>query len=126
MNLRPGSTQRSGDSIVPMINVAFLMLIFFLMMAQITPPDAIDVIPPTAAGEEPEDVGDILLIGADGELAYKDVRGDAVFAVIGRRSQQVPLRLKAASEGQGGAFASILSRLSESGVTRAELVVVRP
>ncbi|NHX27772.1 biopolymer transporter ExbD, partial [Escherichia coli] len=35
-----------GENIVPMINVVFLLLIFFLMTAQIGPPAPIDVTPP--------------------------------------------------------------------------------
>ena len=41
--------RKPPESIVPMINVVFLLLIFFLMTAQIAPPDPFEINPPDSA-----------------------------------------------------------------------------
>src|SRR6056297_178196 len=65
------------QSIVPIINVVFLLLIFFLMTAEIAPPDQIEVQPPSVS--QPSGVAEgefTLYLGADGALAFRDVTGD--------------------------------------------------
>lgn len=49
MDFAPPKRRPRAESIVPMINVVFLLLIFFLMTAQIAPPDPFEVAPPNCA-----------------------------------------------------------------------------
>ena len=48
---RPARPAR--ENIVPMINVVFLLLVFFVMTAQIAPPDPFDIAPPEAGDAPP-------------------------------------------------------------------------
>lgn len=63
------------ESVVPMINVVFLLLIFFLMTAQIAPPEPIDVELPDAGIETEVAAPFQLFLGSDGTLAFQDAKG---------------------------------------------------
>ncbi|MEM9047188.1 MAG: biopolymer transporter ExbD [Pseudomonadota bacterium] len=74
----PGPSQAPPrEAILPMINVVFLLLIFFLMSATIAPPDAFAVQPPEAESEAPAETLPVLLLSAEGVIGYRDLRGDA-------------------------------------------------
>lgn len=71
--IRP-ARRTAQEPVVPMINVVFLLLIFFLMTAQIAPPDPLDVTLPSGAGADAGAVAPLYLSARD-ELAYGDLRG---------------------------------------------------
>ncbi len=117
-----GTGRRQGENIVPMINVVFLLLIFFLMTASLAPPAPFAVAPPRAGGA-PLDTGDVLLAGADGQLAYGTARGDAVFRALADRRDTGLLLLRADAGLAGQALATLLQRLAAAGQDRVTLVV---
>ena len=53
-----------GESIIPMINVVFLLLIFFLLTAQIAPSTPFPLTPPDSASDIPAEARDVLFISA--------------------------------------------------------------
>lgn len=115
------------ESIVPMINVVFLLLIFFLMTAQITPPDPVEVTPPVAAVEDPAAGELTLFIGADGNAAYDDARGDAaVQAVLAQAADQPALIIKADAGAPATAVAALLPQLAAGGFADIALVTGAP
>lgn len=76
------ASRHSGENIVPMINVVFLLLIFFLMTAQIVPPAPMDVIPPLSQSEDTSEAVQSLYIDASGNLAFDDVTGEQAIAAV--------------------------------------------
>ncbi|CUB04647.1 ExbD/TolR family protein [Marinomonas fungiae] len=69
--------QRDGqgdDSVIPLINVVFLMLIFFMVAGQIQKSDPIQITPPNSINEArpTSDPNVLLLIGANQELYFND------------------------------------------------------
>jgi biopolymer transport protein ExbD len=60
------------DDIVPMINVAFLLLIFFLMSAVIAPPAPIEFTAPSASEPATTVEGTRFYVTAGGELVGED------------------------------------------------------
>lgn len=119
----PPLRRRPAENVVPMINVVFLLLIFFLMTAEIAPPEPFDVAPPHAEGT-PVDVGDRLYAGPEGALAYGTARGPAVFAALADRAGEAPLPLRADAGLEGQALAALLARLAGVGQDRVTLLVV--
>ena len=113
--------RRSGESIVPMINVVFLLLVFFLMTATIAPPDPFATEPPIAEAAEASDPGDVLFVGAGGELALGDVRGEEVFGAV---VPGAPLLVRADARLPAAELAAVLARLSAAGVTGIRLAAV--
>jgi biopolymer transport protein ExbD len=119
MQFAPPRRPPPRESIVPMINVVFLLLIFFLMTAEIAPPDPVDVALPLGSGAETTRDPDTLFAAADGTLALGVVRGDAALAGVAGR-EQVTLRADARLD--GAALAALLRRLAEAGVGRVTLM----
>lgn len=118
----------AGDTFVPMINIVFLLLIFFLLSATIAPPDPFDLILPEVEGAEAEVPGapDVLYVSATGELIFGKVRGDAALDAVAELQDTVPVAVRADAGFDGGAFAALLARLAEVGVSKIELTVRQP
>lgn len=126
MRLDAPPRRRAAENIVPMINVVFLLLIFFLMTSQIAPPEPIEVSPPTAELEAPRDAELTLYIGADGEVAYRDERGDAAIAAVAARADAGALSIRADAAVEASEVAALLPRLAEAGFASVTLVTAAP
>tara|TARA_R110002167_G_scaffold346596_2_gene557341 strand:+ start:53882 stop:54265 length:384 start_codon:yes stop_codon:yes gene_type:complete len=115
-----------ADSIVPMINVVFLLLIFFMMTARITQPAPFDVTPPKAQSEqEPQDAA-TLYVAADGQLGLDGQSGDTVWDALALLPDGAPLTLRADAALPARDLSRILARLADAGITAVDLVVARP
>ena len=112
------------ESIVPMINVVFLLLIFFLMTAQITPPDPFDITPPDSEAETPAEGQNILYISADGDLVFAEAKGDAIFAALSDVdfAPEEPLMIRADKTVEASRIAALLPRLAAAGVQHVKLL----
>ena len=70
--LTPSDTpRRKAEPTIPLINIVFLMLIFFLVAAQIAPPLDRDLNLVSTRDLEGREPPDALVITADGEMAYR-------------------------------------------------------
>ena len=118
--------RRQAESIVPMINVVFLLLIFFLMSAQFLPPDPEDIKLPTSIAEGEPAMPDTLYIAADGTLYYEGAMGDQALLRIAERAQSAPLFIRADAELSALRFADLLPRLTAAGVRETRLVARSP
>ncbi|MBN9887435.1 ExbD/TolR family protein [Salipiger abyssi] len=107
------------EPVVPMINVVFLLLIFFLMTASLTPPAPFDVAAPEAPGTPDEAQRDTLYLSADGQLAYGDQRGAPALEAAAAAG---PVRLAADARLPAAELASILAHLSAQGAPEVQLV----
>lgn len=123
MRIDMPSRRPRGESIIPMINVVFLLLIFFLLTAQVSPPTPFEVTPPDSSSELPSLEQDVLYISAKGELAYNDARGDAIWVVLGVRETLEPLEIRADGAASATRIAEVLKKLRGVSETGAQLVV---
>lgn len=72
MRLAGNSEKRHAENILPLINIVFLMLIFFLVAATLKPFAELDVIPPEAtSGQNSENTPDTVLVDAKGRISYE-------------------------------------------------------
>ena len=79
----PVARRSKAEPVVPMINVVFLLLIFFLMSAQIAPSPPFGVEPAASASDTRTDAREATLwISAEGALAYGDARDEAVWSAL--------------------------------------------
>lgn len=58
-------------NLLPMINVVFLLLVFFLIAARLAPPEPFAVTPPEAAAQDPAAGDFALYLGPAGELGFE-------------------------------------------------------
>lgn len=115
--------RRPKEAIVPMINVVFLLLIFFLMTAQIAPPAPFDVTLPDATGGAAAAPADTLYIDAGGQLAFNTARGAAVYdALAARATPDGPLQIRADAVLEAQVLARLLPELAARGVGAIELL----
>lgn len=119
--IAPRARRSAREPVVPMINVVFLLLIFFLMTAQIVPPAPFDLTLPNASGDE--DTGQkALYISASGEIAYDTFRGEAALAQAVAATADSPLRLYADATLPAATLAKVLAQLTALGATGVEIV----
>lgn len=119
MKLPQPQRRDRGEPIAPLINVVFLLLIFFLMAATLAPPEPLEVTPPRSVSEAEQAGGMALVIAADGTLAYGDLRGEAVFGALGAG----PLTVRADAALPAARLVGVLGRLRAAGADGIELVV---
>lgn len=115
--------RRATESVVPMINVVFLLLIFFLMTSELAPPEPVEVTPPEAEGESADKAPAILYVAPDGTLAYGDLRGEAAVTAFAEAAADAP-RLRADAGVEASVVARVLADLAGRGVGSVELVTV--
>ena len=67
---RRSGSGNDDDRILPLINVVFLLLIFFMVVGSLSATDPFQISPPTSVNGDAGDPKDVvLLIGADGRPA---------------------------------------------------------
>lgn len=120
--LEQPARRNRGEPIIPMINVVFLLLIFFLLSASIAPPEPLPVDPPDADGQPPEQIFAPLLVSASGELAYADAQGDDVWPLLARRDPVADMPVRADAGVAAAQLVAILARLAAT--TPAPVVLV--
>lgn len=112
-----------AESIIPMINVVFLLLVFFLLTAQLVPSAPFEVTPPDSQSDLPAQQQGVLYVSAEGELAYDAARGEDVWPLIAARDDLLPLEIRADGAAPAAQVAGILKRLREVSETGGQLVV---
>ena len=121
MDFAPARPRRTAtENIVPMINVVFLLLVFFLMTAQITPPDPFEISPPEMAQGDAPPNGDVTLyLAQDGRVSLNGVTGDAALSALPRDASVV---FRADAGVAAARFAEVMRHLSEAGIASVQLV----
>lgn len=115
-----------SENIVPMINVVFLLLIFFLMTATISPPDPFDVGLPASSTEATAEVDQAFYVSAKGDYAFSGQQGEAAFTAliasgVGQKDGP-PLIIRADRTIAGTEVAALLKRLLALGISSSQLV----
>ncbi|MDU8913696.1 biopolymer transporter ExbD [Aestuariicoccus sp. MJ-SS9] len=114
--------RRMREPVVPMINVVFLLLIFFLMTAQIAPQAPFDMTLPRALGDEALTAVP-LFVSRDGDLAYGPLRGTEALAAA---AADAPLTIEADARLEAAQLARLLAELGRLGAADIQLATVRP
>ena len=65
---------RHGINLVPLINIVFLLLIFFMLSSTLVTPDKFDIqLPESDKGDSHESVTIVILVRGDGTIAINNV-----------------------------------------------------
>ncbi len=117
------SPRHATENIVPMINVVFLLLIFFLMTAQIAPPDPFEITPPETASESDGPDGELVLfLGADGHMGFDTLRGQDALQAALAQADGTAVIIRADAGVDAARFAKVLGQLSQAGATDIRLI----
>ncbi len=131
MKLARPSRRRPADSVTPLINVVFLLLIFFMLTGTISRPDLLDIQPPKAsAGTDEAAAGVRIQLSAEGRMAIDKKRmtlDEVAAAVAQRRLAEPTVKIVIAADGkaEAGKVLNLLDALRRAGVERISLATVR-
>ena len=119
-----------GVNLTPMIDVVFLMIVFFMLVAELTRARALDLAPPREAGVRATEDGTLLIqVDAEGRRALAGERwyaldaDDGLDALTARLVGLERVRLRADRGAPYEAPGAVLGAIREAGVSRVEVVV---
>lgn len=115
MQFRDPPRRSPVENMLPMINVVFLLLVFFLLAAKLAPPSPLPVAPPEVeeAGTEVPSEALALWLDASGEMAHGAARGEAaLLALAAARAACVGDCGRVTLHADAGADAAVLARLT--------------
>ncbi|MGF1609917.1 MAG: ExbD/TolR family protein [Kiloniellales bacterium] len=130
MRFQPPRPKSHEERILPLVNVVFLLLIFFMLAGRLAASDPFRIEPPRSTSEglvEPQET--LVLVGADGRLALDGATIDEAAlkaAVAERMSSETPPRVRLKADGQAEAtrVVTVMELLREAGVERLKLLTV--
>lgn len=118
------------DAVLPLTNVVFLLLIFFMLAGHLSTPEPFAITPPqsvsqTRAGSQGMDVQ----ISADGQLAFEGhtLTATALQAAVRKRLANNPdtrLRLHADGTTESARVVKIMRRLHAAGAHQLRLITI--
>lgn len=135
MNLRPGRSRREDLNLdlMPLIDVVFLLLIFFLITTSFTRPKQESKIPVNlpsgvsgaeASTEEPV----VIVVTAEGDVRFEEtqIEGDTLQAKLENLKQAKPeasIMLRGDTEASHGRVVETLDAIKASGFEKVNLVI---
>ncbi|MBK1697774.1 ExbD/TolR family protein [Rhodovibrio salinarum] len=130
MKLQRPTHRPAPESTIALINVVFLLLIFFMLAGQLRQSPPFEVAPPRSDSEDAADNSPATLaVGTDGQLALGGARVtlETLTKALGERDGGIPerLRLKADSQVPATRVIALMSELRAAGVKRISLLTVR-
>lgn len=129
--VRPDPRTGRDDHLIPLINIIFLMLIFFMVAGQIAPRESIRVDPPVseqkAAGEIAEHV---IILDADGRIAIgeRTLSAEALserlalWQAAASGAESIGITIKADAAVTTGRLRETLDLLDAAGIAQVELI----
>lgn len=123
----PKRDNSMDDNILPLINVVFLLLIFFMLAGSMHVGAPFRVNPPATANARDVDTRPgVLAVGADGQLA---LGGELVDKAelrkrLAARSLDKPLQIKADADLLASKLSGLLELARQAGIAKVELITV--
>ncbi len=120
------------DNILTLVNVVFLLLIFFMLTGAIHAVDYFDVTPPVSTSEETLLVNEtVILVNADGRLSIDGKEVDAIdlqLSVSDKLAQQTELEVRLKADGNVDAVTvvKVMEWLEAVGVRHLNLLTLEP
>ncbi len=130
MLFEPPRPHSDEERILPLINVVFLLLIFFMLAGRLAASDPFEIAPPRSASEGPVENRDLMvLVGADGRLALDGavMEEAALKAAIAERlagDGEARVRVKADGSAEATDVVAVMELLRAAGVRRVSLLTV--
>lgn len=124
--------KKGGDThLISLINIVFLILVFFMIMGRITPQDILSIDPPASRNAKAAKSGNIVvLVDSSGRIAVNSERVDrsVLSATLSQWIQQAEVLtsagvvLKADGDSRFEQLDDVLDVIRETGVSRLSLV----
>lgn len=121
--IRPAAERRRRDPTIALINVVFLMLIFFLIAGTVAPPLEKDLELVDTSGLEGREPPDALVLRADGTLSYRGTPIDPADYMAGHDAG--PVRIVPDRDARGVRLMEVSGALRRLGANSVVLVTER-
>lgn len=124
---RPGRSRAAEDErILPLVNIVFLLLVFFMVAGRLAADDPFDIAPPRSASEGAAPEGPpLVLAGADGRLALDGAvmaRPALLAAIPDRLGPEGRLRLKVDGRADAAGIVDLVDGLKVAGARDIRLL----
>lgn len=129
MRFDPPRPRSDEERILPLINIVFLLLIFFMVAGKLAASDPLEINPPQSALESEAGLRELLvLLDAEGRLALDGEVMDesALKAALQKRlsGDQMRIRLKADGRAEATRVVALMELLQDAGAEKVKLLTV--
>ena len=125
MNFRKTSYVSEKENIVPMINIVFLLLIFFLITSSLVSRPSEIIERPFGLTDAQAEDPNYLFVTSSSEIMYLGESGEIAWNLI-EESDLNTLTIEADRNLAANKFISLLNRLSDINIPHLEMVVFDP
>ena len=125
MNFRKTSYVSEKENIVPMINIVFLLLIFFLITSSLVPRPVEIIERPFGLSDSNVEDPNYLFITGSSEIMYLGQTGEIVWDLI-KKSEPTTLTIEADRNLAANKFISLLNKLNDMNIPHLEMIVSDP
>ena len=125
MNFRKTSYVREKENIVPMINIVFLLLIFFLITSSLVPRPVEIIERPFGLSDSNVDDPNYLFITGSSEIMYFGQTGEMAWDLI-KKSEPTTLTIEADRNLPANKLISLLNKLNDMNILHLEMIVSDP
>ena len=129
MNILTKQKKRArSPNLVPLINIVFLLLIFFMLTGTLKRSDIFDISPPeSTTGADAEAPELVLLISKSNKLALnnQNIEFSELYTKLLNIVQEYPLQevlIKADGKAASGTLSKVINVIREAGIKRAAIV----
>lgn len=122
--------RNDDDAVMPLINIVFLLLIFFMIAGKLSAADPFEISPPSSRSAVNTETGSLtLLVGARGELALNGKELDeadlrTALADRFRGDPGIVLRLKADGGAKAADIIEVMEIIREAGAGELDLLTL--
>jgi len=121
--IRPAPPRRKRDSTIALVNIVFLMLIFFLIAGTVAPPLDPELELVDTSGLEGREPPDALVLLRDGTLSFRGAPTDPAAYMASRGTG--PVRIVPDRDAPGARLIEVTGALRRLGAPSVFLVTVR-
>ena len=125
MHFRKNSYISEKENIVPMINIVFLLLIFFLITSSLVPRPSEIIERPFGLSDSNVQDPNYLFITSNSEIMYLGQSGEIAWNLI-KENKLRTLTIEADRNLAADKFISLLNKLSDMNIPKLEMVVSDP
>jgi len=132
MQFKRSVKRDNPENIVPLINIVFLLLIFFMLTAKLTPQDPFEINTPksVASLSEEKKIDGILYLSKSAELVYqqKKLSQPELLSQLSTKhfgASGLPLKIKADSQAPVSSLVRIMGYLKKSGIKEIKLITIK-
>ncbi|MGD2117230.1 MAG: biopolymer transporter ExbD [Chromatiales bacterium] len=129
MKLQTPKRRENSENIIPLINIIFLLLIFFMITVKLTPNDPVDIQPPVSviAADQDKVQDDLIYLDAQGRLVYQGESYD-IDSLVNKllssdaHSEDRNLIIKADANAPALELVKLLQKFRQSDIRQVELL----